>query len=81
MHPALRKGPFLQKVPTPHFPLFYKKHPHFISCLRACYLCLCPSVRSRSSVDRDERIDVVFGTAVSFDQSHAIINSFRYLQN
>ena len=37
MHPALRKGPlFLQKHPISTF--FYKTPPHFISCLRACWL-------------------------------------------
>jgi len=33
MHPALTKGPLFTK--HPHFPLFTKNTPHFISCLRA----------------------------------------------
>ena len=34
LHPPISH--FFTKTP-PHFPHFYKKHPHFISCLRACY--------------------------------------------
>ena len=56
MHPALRKGPlftkhpqfstfFYKKNPKPNFPFFTKKHPHFISCLRACSVTCHPQKR------------------------------------
>jgi len=31
-------------------------------------VCICPSVTSRCSIKRDERINMVFGTEASFDQ-------------
>jgi len=38
VHPALRKGPLFCKKKHPPFSIYFTKHPHFISCLRAWLL-------------------------------------------
>jgi len=56
--------------------VYYPRDPCPVSlCVR-----LNVSVRSRCSIQRDGRIDLVFGTEASFDQSYTVIRKFRYLE-
>ena len=56
--------------------VYYPRDPCPVSlCVR-----LNVSVRSRCSIQRDGRIDLVFGTEASFDQSYIVIRKFRYLE-
>jgi len=60
---------------------FYQRDACYASALCPCLsVSVCLSVTSRSSINRDERISLLFGMKASFDQSYTVIyiNSVIY---